>query len=164
MNNFRSEVFDKDWKLICWVETKLKKVEWNAVEFSKKDWYKNALYEWVERPKSTFMLYLMNRELLEELSKTKNRKELNWMHIHDCINTDWSTICWPDEIRTRCEAKEILKVWSIFIAMYIKDDTIEDLNLYINIKHKIYETWEDILLLVENIMDNEWINYKLNTK
>ena len=103
---------------------------WGQVEPERSENIRWAfLYEKWQRPDMTFVVYILNKIVLEELA-SQFSKPFSGFHLHDNVNTEWSVVCWPWKIETIERAKEILKQWLGLIGTLMNSGKSDINELY----------------------------------
>ena len=103
---------------------------WSQVEPERSENVRWAfLYEKWQRPDTTFVIYILNKIVLEELANVFS-KPFTGFHLHDNVNTEWSVVCWPWKIETTERAKIILKQWLGLIGTLTNSEKNDINELY----------------------------------
>ena len=117
--NFIASVRAESSRLQFEVQAKIIHLTWEQVEPEKREGQIGMYFK--DRPKETFVVYILSRVLLETLAQEHRKSKLD-LSIHKNVNTQGEVRCWPARIDSMEDAKTVLSDWAWLIgALYLSD-------------------------------------------
>jgi len=143
--------------LVFRVNARIAYLIWSENEPQRHAWEKGSFVYYEDRPRETFVIYILNKIMFEFLAKFYN-KEMKWLHIHECVNTKWDIICWPEKVSSEEEAIEVLKKWSGMIWALLISLDIWDINdFFEKYKENDGDWWE-------NAVKKSWVKVDMDER